>query len=154
MRSRKRVLAGAVCGLVLATGGALALTPVAGAAEGAIVQAKRHYAPGMYIVVLEEGGAATASASAIEATSADLARRYGGELSSVYTATLHGFAVRDLSEKQAKRLAADPAVRTVYEDGTSAARTCRPTRPGAWTASTSGTGRWTASTSTTPRARA
>ncbi|MCO1580065.1 S8 family peptidase [Crossiella sp. SN42] len=64
--------------------------------------------PGSYIVVLKDG--ATASDA--------LATRYGGVLQEAYTATLRGFHLRNLTERQARRLAADPAVRKVYQDGT------------------------------------
>ena len=47
---------------------------------------------------------------------ADLTGRYGGDIGHVYSAALRGFSVT-MTEAQAKRLAADPAVRYVERDG-------------------------------------
>ncbi len=71
--------------------------------------------PGSYIVVLNERG------TAVQDSSAALSRTYGGTVHSTYTRTIRGFSVRNLAERQARRLAADPAVRTVYQDGTTTA---------------------------------
>ncbi|WP_162830084.1 S8 family serine peptidase [Amycolatopsis palatopharyngis] len=101
----------AVAMAAASTGPAIAAAP-----EGDVVQTAEHV-DGSYIVVLKEGMQATANASAIEQASASLAARYGGSLNDTYTATIHGFSVRGLSEQDAGRLAADPSVRTVYEDG-------------------------------------
>ncbi|SDM75440.1 S8 family peptidase [Allokutzneria albata] len=66
--------------------------------------------PGSFLVSLEDGAAVSASRS--------LAERYGGTVKSVLTVAMHGFVVRDLSEAAARRLAADPLVRKVFQDGT------------------------------------
>ncbi|MFK0250101.1 S8 family peptidase [Amycolatopsis azurea] len=103
--------------LLLALG---ALTPllalgvgnaVAAEAEGVVIQAKQHYGD-QYIVVLKDG-LATAQAS-----SASLTQRFGGEVRSTWSAALNGFSVKKMTEKQARRLAADPSVKAVYQDGT------------------------------------
>lgn len=60
---------------------------------------------GSYIVVLDE--------QTTSAGQKDLAEEYGGELSRSYGAALDGFAADGLSESEAKRLAADPAVGAV-----------------------------------------
>ncbi|AZM64085.1 MULTISPECIES: S8 family peptidase [unclassified Streptomyces] len=60
---------------------------------------------GSYIVVLDE--------QTTSAGKKDLAEEYGGELSRSYGAALDGFAAEGLSESEAKRLAADPAVGAV-----------------------------------------
>ncbi|MEC3981176.1 S8 family peptidase [Amycolatopsis sp. H20-H5] len=91
-------------------------TSIAAEPEGVVVQAKQHYGD-QYIVVLKEG----LSATGIQSSSASLAQSYGGELRSTYTATIHGFSVKHLTEAQARKLAADPAVKTVYQDGTARA---------------------------------
>ncbi|GAA1332707.1 S8 family serine peptidase [Saccharothrix algeriensis] len=88
---------------------------VAQQAEEDVVRADRPH-PGQYIVVLENGARAAA-----EGHAAALAQRYGGEVTDTYSVTLNGFAVRDLSERQARRLAADPAVKSVHQDGTTTA---------------------------------
>ncbi|WET76949.1 S8 family serine peptidase [Amycolatopsis sp. QT-25] len=84
---------------------------VAAEAEGVVVQAKQHYGE-QYIVVLKNG-VATAQASA-----SSLTGRFGGEVRSTWSAALNGFSVKKMTEKQARRLAADPSVKTVYQDGT------------------------------------
>ncbi|MGW4400407.1 S8 family peptidase [Amycolatopsis nivea] len=89
---------------------ALGTAGVAHAAEGAVVAAKHHYGD-QYIVVLKDAYGAQSSA-------ASLTQRYGGEVRSTYSVALRGFSVRGMTDQQARRLAADPAVRTVYEDGT------------------------------------
>ncbi|GLZ41467.1 S8 family serine peptidase [Actinokineospora sp. NBRC 105648] len=91
----------------------LAVAPTATAASGAVVPAARPIA-GSYLVLLN-------ATTSVGGTAATLTRRYGGTVRSQYTATLRGFSVRGLSESQATRLAADPAVRTVFQDGTAAA---------------------------------
>ncbi|RSD09610.1 S8 family peptidase [Amycolatopsis eburnea] len=100
--------AGAVAAAVVA---ALATAGVAAAAqpEGTVVPARQHYGD-QYIVVLKDAQGLSAPAS--------LATRYGGEVRSTYTRVLHGFSARHLTAQQARRLAADPAVAAVYEDGT------------------------------------
>lgn len=57
--------------------------------------------PGSYIVVLKDGVSASPQA---------LLSKYEGRLKRTYRAALQGFSVRDMSEQQARRLAADPAV--------------------------------------------
>ncbi|WP_229784298.1 S8 family serine peptidase [Pilimelia anulata] len=86
------------------------------AAPGGDVVAAHHPVPGRYVVVLDND-----ARSAADGLAASLADRYGGTVADTYTATFNGFAVRDLSARQARRLAADPAVRRVHEDGTTRA---------------------------------
>lgn len=57
--------------------------------------------PGSYIVVLKDGVSASPQA---------LVSKYEGRLKRTYRAALHGFSVRDMTERQARRLAAEPAV--------------------------------------------
>ncbi|MFD2473650.1 S8 family peptidase [Amycolatopsis silviterrae] len=102
----------ATTALALAVFGAAALgtAGVAQAAEGTVVPAKQHYGD-QYIVMLKDAYRGQSSA-------ASLTQRYGGEVRSTYSATMHGFSARGMTAQQARRLAADPAVRAVYEDGT------------------------------------
>ncbi|MCP3804130.1 S8 family peptidase [Allokutzneria sp. A3M-2-11 16] len=67
--------------------------------------------PGSFLVSLKEDAAAVSA-------SRSLAGRYGGTIKSVFTVAMHGFVVRDLSVGAARRLAADPLVRKVFQDGT------------------------------------
>ena len=69
--------------------------------------------PGQYIVTLRDD---SATPDQVNASSAAYADRNGGEVLHVYTAALHGFAVR-LSAQQAREVAADPSVAAVEEDG-------------------------------------
>ncbi len=80
-------------------------SPVAPAApEGTILPAANPVA-GSYVVVLHEG-----------ATPAAVSARHGGTLGRVFTSALNGFEV-NLDEKAARRLAADPAVAYVQQNG-------------------------------------
>ncbi|MGW1058120.1 S8 family peptidase [Micromonospora rubida] len=65
---------------------------------------------GSYVVVLADGGRATDAETATR-----LAARYGGSVGQVYGAALRGFEAR-LSERDARRLAADPAVAYVEQN--------------------------------------
>ena len=82
------------------------------AAEGEILGAGASTAiPGRYIVVLKsslDGGGVAERASG-------LAKRYGGTVGRVYSESLSGFSV-GLTEAEAQRLAADPAVAHVEQD--------------------------------------
>ncbi|MFI0372171.1 S8 family serine peptidase [Actinomadura sp. 1N219] len=98
-------------------------TAAADEPEGTVTRADRPVA-GQYIVVLRDGAPAAAQGQA-----ATLTRRYGGLVRATYTVTLNGFAVRNMSAKQARRLAADPSVKAVYEDGTARAAGEQPNPP-------------------------
>ncbi|MFJ8044294.1 S8 family peptidase [Kitasatospora sp. NPDC096147] len=95
------LLAGAV-----AAGGSPAL---AAEREGVVRHAGAADAvPGSYLVVLKD--------SAFKATSgASLTNRYGGQLRRGFDSALHGFSAR-LTDRQARRLAADPVVASVAQD--------------------------------------
>ncbi|MFE9773748.1 S8 family peptidase [Streptomyces sp. NPDC005931] len=71
-------------------------------AEGAVA--------GSYIVLLDE--------RTTQDGKKDLAREYGGSLSRAYGAAVDGFAAKGLTETEAKRLAADPAVSAVVANRT------------------------------------
>ncbi|WP_433324489.1 S8 family serine peptidase [Spirillospora sp. CA-294931] len=109
----------------LVTGAALLGAGPATAAEplGPVHQAKQHVA-GQYIVALE-GDAPKAAAG----KAAELLGSYGGALITVYSVTFNGFSVKDMTDLQARRLAADPAVRGVWEDGTARVAGEQPNPP-------------------------
>ncbi|TMR07337.1 S8 family peptidase [Actinomadura soli] len=70
---------------------------------------------GQYIVALKGATSLAPGADApVAAEANDLARRYGGSVQGVFSAVLRGFAA-DMSAAQARRLAADPAVRYVQK---------------------------------------
>ncbi|UYQ64186.1 S8 family peptidase [Streptomyces peucetius] len=112
--SRRRltsVSAIAVAALALGTVSALPAVAVEPAPEGVIENAGAPGSvPGSYIVTLDES-AADAESKAGKA----LAAEYGAEIKKTYTAALNGYAV-ELSEKQAKKFAADPAVESVVQN--------------------------------------
>ncbi|MFJ6939429.1 S8 family peptidase [Streptomyces sp. NPDC101132] len=112
MRPRRRTLAGlsatAVAALVLGAVSALPAT-AAGTAEGQIENAGAPGAiSGSYIVTLDGAAADSAQGRAI-------AREYGAKINRTYKKALNGYAVQ-LSEAQARKLAADPAVKSVVQN--------------------------------------
>ncbi|GGU17201.1 S8 family peptidase [Lentzea flava] len=66
-----------------------------------------------YIVVLKED---TLRAQQVDATASELAAKYGARRKLTYTASIRGFSAT-MPEQQAKRLAADPKVAYVEQDG-------------------------------------
>ncbi|UUN31384.1 S8 family serine peptidase [Streptomyces sp. FIT100] len=117
MRNSRRRLsaASAIAVAALAFGAASALPATASAAEaapeGVIENAGAPGAiAGSYIVTLDES-AADAGSKAGKA----LAAEYGAKIKKTYNAALNGYAV-ELSEAQAKKFAADPAVESVVQN--------------------------------------
>jgi subtilisin family serine protease len=70
--------------------------------------------PDSYIVVLKDG---LVSASAVAGKATELAKRANGKIGHTYTQALRGFEMT-MSAKEAKRLAADPAVAYVEQNQT------------------------------------
>ncbi|GAB3715318.1 serine protease [Amycolatopsis oliviviridis] len=90
---------------------ALGGTTVASAAEGSIVNAGSAKAiKDSYIVVLKDG-------SSVEATAKSVTNRHGGTVEKTFASSVRGFSGA-LTEKQAKRVAADPAVAYVEQNQT------------------------------------
>ncbi|MEU8628639.1 PKD domain-containing protein [Streptomyces sp. NPDC048669] len=118
--------------LALSGGAAMAAPPAAGAPGGAILNAKAASAiEGQYIVALK-GEASTQAGSEARVTSqaTALAEEHGGDVEQVYSAAFRGFALQ-ATERQARKLAADPAVRYVEADGIAKATGTQPNPP-AW----------------------
>ncbi|MCK7625552.1 S8 family peptidase [Streptomyces sp. RS10V-4] len=114
-RSGKKRLVTAISAAVAATGIAAVTAVTAGAApaEGKIYGADAKGAvKGSYIVLLKK------SASVRAAESGGLAAKYGGKVKRTFTAALDGFSATGLSDDEAKRLAADPAVDKVVQNHT------------------------------------
>ncbi|MEV0603047.1 S8 family serine peptidase [Streptomyces sp. NPDC050315] len=108
--SKKRLITG-ITAVVAATGIAAvtAVTADASPAEGKIYGASAKSAvSGSYIVMLKD--------QARTAENKDLAAEYGGKVERHYSAALEGFSATGLSETEAKRLAADPAVDKVVQN--------------------------------------
>jgi len=93
---------------------------------------------GSYLVVLNN---TTTGSNSVSATAARLAGQHHGTVGFVYQAALRGFATR-MSESDARRLAADPAVAYVQQNQVLSIAG-RQTNPPSWN--------WTASTSATCR---
>jgi subtilisin family serine protease len=93
-------------------GSASAGTPAA-LPTGTILDAGAgHAIGGSYIVTFSSGAGV---AGRVATTSAALTRRYGGSVVDNYTSAVTGFHAR-MSQLQARRLAANPAVRSVEQD--------------------------------------
>ncbi|MFE5297914.1 S8 family serine peptidase [Streptomyces sp. NPDC056632] len=112
-RDRKHVRIIAVTTAIAAAAGITVLTgPFAGAAptpaEGTVYGLGVEGAvAGSYVVLLDE-----------KANKGDLAKEYGGTLRRSYDSSVNGFSVNGLTETEAKRLAADPAVAKVVQNRT------------------------------------
>ncbi|OEJ96223.1 S8 family peptidase [Streptomyces thermolilacinus] len=108
-RSSRTKLTAAITAVAAAAGVTLLGTPFAGAAapaEGKIYGANAETAvAGSYIVILDE-----------KADKKGLAKEYGGKLQRDYNSAINGFSANGLSETEAKRLAADPAVAKVVQN--------------------------------------
>ncbi|MCX5195767.1 S8 family peptidase [Streptomyces sp. NBC_00249] len=108
-RSRRFRYAAVTAGAATAAAVALLGTPLAGAATPAEGTVYGLGAPGAisgsYVVILDGS-----------ADRQQLAHKYGGELQRTYTSGVNGFSASGLSETEAKRLAADPAVGKVVQN--------------------------------------
>jgi subtilisin family serine protease len=98
-------------GLGVAALCAAAVSPAS--AQQASVRTAEQPVVGSYIVVFKDGAS---DAPTTNAKAFDLARRHGGKVSNTYVASVRGFAVK-LDEAAARRLAADPQVDYVQQDG-------------------------------------
>ncbi|WP_351222221.1 S8 family peptidase [Streptomyces sp. NPDC002133] len=111
-RSSRIKLTAAITAVAAAAGVTVLNTSFAGAAptpapaEGTVYGANAEGAvAGSYIVLLDE-----------KANKAQLAKEYGGKLQRTYNSAINGFSANGLSETEAKRLAADPAVAKVVQN--------------------------------------
>ncbi|MCP3804619.1 S8 family peptidase [Allokutzneria sp. A3M-2-11 16] len=101
---RREILAAALAAVVMTTG----QQAIAAPAEGAIRNANQpDSVPGSYIVALKDGPGTSA---------AGVAAKVGAAVEREYTVALRGFSAK-MDENAAKRLAADPAVDYVEQDG-------------------------------------
>ncbi|MET9604634.1 S8 family peptidase [Streptomyces sp. NPDC006512] len=115
MRHTRRKIAGisATAVVALALGAAAAL-PASAADHGALGVIQNAGAegaiPGSYIVTLNDS-AARSTADSGKA----VAKRYGAKIDRTYSAALNGYSV-EVSEAQARKLAGDPAVKSVVQN--------------------------------------
>ncbi|MFF8972231.1 S8 family peptidase [Streptomyces sp. NPDC014995] len=108
-RSRRLRRVGGLIAVVTAAVLSAVTLPAHAAPEGTIRGAGAPGAVGgSYLVTLKEGVRAPAAGDGIAA-------RYGASISHTYGTVLNGFAV-EASERQARRLAADPRVASVVQD--------------------------------------
>ncbi|MFF3020415.1 S8 family serine peptidase [Streptomyces sp. NPDC057939] len=115
MRQTRRKLAGisatAVVALALGAAAALPASAADNGALGVIENAGVEGAiSGSYIVTLND----SAARSTAESGKA-VAKRYGAKIDRTYSAALNGYSV-EVSEAQARKLAADPAVKSVVQN--------------------------------------
>ncbi|MEU3722129.1 S8 family peptidase [Streptomyces sp. NPDC031705] len=128
MRHTRRRIAGisatAVAALALGAAAALPASAADGGPRGVIENAGVAGAvPGSYIVTLKDSAARSTSDSGKA-----VAKRYGAKIERTYSAALNGYAVA-VSEAQAARLAADPAVRSVVQNRTFTVDATQPSPP-------------------------
>ncbi|MFJ3878705.1 S8 family peptidase [Streptomyces sp. NPDC090077] len=128
MRHTRRRIAGvsatAVVALALGAAAALPASAADGGPQGVIENAGVAGAvPGSYIVTLKDS-AARSTADSGKA----VAKRYGARIDRTYSAALNGYSV-EVSEAQARKLAADPAVQSVVQNRTFTVDATQPNPP-------------------------
>ncbi|MBW5482107.1 S8 family peptidase [Streptomyces bambusae] len=129
MRHTRRRLAGisATAVVALALGAAAALPAAAAggsAAEGRIENAGASGTiAGSYIVILHDSAARSTLASG-----KSVAEKHGAKIDRVYSAALNGYSI-EASEAQAKKIAADPAVKSVVQNRTFTVDATQPNPP-------------------------
>ncbi|MFF4245796.1 S8 family peptidase [Streptomyces sp. NPDC001822] len=109
-RARSLKLTASITAVAAAAGVTLFTTQLAGAAPapatGTVYGADAASAvSGSYIVMLDK-----------KADKAELAQEYGGKLKRTYSSAINGFSASGLSDAEAERLAADPAVAKVVQN--------------------------------------
>ncbi|MBY8871160.1 S8 family peptidase [Micromonospora sp. PLK6-60] len=117
---RRRVIRAFAVAAAAAAVSAAASTPALAAPTGEIRGAAAPNAiSGSYLVVLKSDAVGAVNTRAardgVPTRAAGLTKRYGGSVAATYSAALTGFAAK-MSEQQARRLAADPAVAYVEQD--------------------------------------
>ncbi|WP_367129165.1 S8 family serine peptidase [Saccharothrix sp. HUAS TT1] len=114
MPCTSRSLPAAVAALVVLALAALAPPAWAAEPEGEVRVAAKNPVPGVYVVKLKDR-------PDVGATARSLNSRYGGTTTHVLEKVMRGFVVEDLTERQARRLAAAPEVDSVVQSGTARA---------------------------------
>ncbi|MER6201004.1 S8 family peptidase [Streptomyces sp. NPDC001586] len=128
MRHTSRKIAGisatAVVALALGSAAALPASAADIGVRGVIQNAGAPGSvPGSYIVTLNDTAARSTAASGKA-----VAKRYGAKIDKTYSAALNGYSV-EVSEAQAKKLAADPAVKSVVQNRTFTVSATQPNPP-------------------------
>ncbi|MFG2292325.1 S8 family serine peptidase [Streptomyces sp. NPDC048603] len=108
-RTNRLRYASVTAGAATAVAAALFAVPLAGAATPAEGTVHGLGAPGAvdgsFVVILDAS-----------ANKENLAKKYGGKLERAYGSAVNGFSASGLTEKEARQLAADPAVGTVVQN--------------------------------------
>ncbi|WP_189208560.1 S8 family peptidase [Actinokineospora fastidiosa] len=112
-RKTRRVVVASVAAGACALAAVVAASPATAQEATGAIRAAENPVEGSYIVVFKDRNA---NAPTVNNKAFDLAKQYGGQVKSTYTASIRGFAVR-MDEAAAKRLAANPAVAYVEQDG-------------------------------------
>ncbi|MEU2655787.1 S8 family peptidase [Streptomyces sp. NPDC007325] len=123
--SRRRISTAAALAVTALTLGTLSALPAtaAPAAEGVIENAGAEGTiPGSYIVTLDE----TAQAETAEGRA--VPGKFGAKIKRTYTSAVNGYAI-ELSEAQARKLAADPAVKSVVQNSFLTVDATQPSPP-------------------------
>ncbi|MBB1241973.1 S8 family peptidase [Streptomyces durbertensis] len=109
---RRRLTLAITAATAVAAGGTLLALPAgASPAEGTVHGAGAKGAiDGSYIVMLKDGRVNSADSGE------KLADKYGGKVGMTYESAVNGFSAKGLSETEARRLAADPAVEKVVQN--------------------------------------
>ncbi|GGZ77479.1 S8 family peptidase [Streptomyces subrutilus] len=128
MRHTRRKITGisamAVAALALGAAAALPASAADGGAQGVIQNAgAAGSVPGSYIVTLKDSAARSTADSGRA-----VAKRYGAKIDRTYSAALNGYSV-EVSEAQARKLAADPAVASVVQNRTFTVDATQPNPP-------------------------
>lgn len=129
MRHTRRKIAGisatAVVALALGTAAALPAAAASGSSPQGVIEnaGAPDTVSGSYIVTLKD----TAARSTADSGKA-VAKRYGAKIDRTYSAALNGYSV-EVSEAQAKKLAADPAVKSVVQNRTFTVDDAQGTQP-------------------------
>ncbi|MFJ3930439.1 MULTISPECIES: S8 family serine peptidase [unclassified Streptomyces] len=112
--SRRRIAAASAIAVAALVAGAASALPAGAAEPSPVGEIQNAGAPGTiegsYIVTLDESEADAGSTEGRK-----VAAEYGAKIKRTYNAALNGYAVQ-VSEAQARKLAADPAVESVVQD--------------------------------------
>ncbi|WP_031152883.1 S8 family peptidase [Streptomyces xanthophaeus] len=117
MRHTRRHLAG-IAGTAILAAALAAASPLPASAAGSSAQAQgvvenagaAGTVPGSYIVILKDS-----AARSTDAGGRAVVKRYGAKIDRTYSAALNGYSA-ELTAAQARRLAADPAVKSVVQN--------------------------------------
>ena len=114
-KRRNATLATGVAAAVIGAATLLSMPAGASQAEGHVFGTNAKGAiDGNYIVMLK-GGQGTKS---VKAQGSDLAKKYGGKVTSTYDSAINGFATQGMSAEEARKLAGDSSVEKVVQSHT------------------------------------